>query len=155
MSFHCATLSKTASSTRFSVPFFFSARRRNNFSQGFAPIYAVPEPASLAPGFGAGHFATRPNTVDPRNYTKKEELFIRHVYRDRRSLPNPAGNTAEADKLPLFQQLETPPTRGSRLAAIVRSVPALSAGFACLHCVPYPRARANRPRYKVAAVRAA
>lgn len=66
-------------SRSFSSSFFsFLFHRRNNFSEGFAPIYAVSgTAASLARPFrNAAQYY-----VDPRNYTKKEELFISHVYR--------------------------------------------------------------------------
>lgn len=91
-------------------------------------------------------------------YEEGGELFIKHVHQDRRSLPNPTGNTrVEADKLPLFQQLETPRIRGF-------PAPRLQSSSFCSLSFPsalpgaivfrFPNGRTNRLRYR-AAVRAA
>lgn len=72
-------LQDATSEAVFLLPFFFFFYpRRNNFNKGFAPIYAVSgTAASLARPFrNAAQYY-----VDSRNYTKKEELFISHVYR--------------------------------------------------------------------------
>lgn len=71
-------LQDATSEAVFLLPFFFFYPRRNNFNKGFAPIYAVSSTAaSLARPFrNAAQYY-----VDSRNYTKKEELFISHVYR--------------------------------------------------------------------------
>lgn len=110
--------SRRCSSDR--IPFFFSLVDETISGRALHRFTRLRD-RRLSRRVRLGYSAVQSNTVDPRNYTKKEELFIRHVYRDRRPLRNPAGNTREADKLPLFQQLETPRTRGSPtpFAAIV------------------------------------